>query len=245
MYQFFVESNQVTEGQIEITGNDVNHIKNVLRMKTGTQVRISEAQGADYFCQIEEVGPKRVLARILYQEREARELPVNIVLFQGLPKGDKMEFIIQKAVELGVSEIVPVAMRNCVVKLDEKKAASRILRWQGISESAAKQSRRAIVPEVTKVSDFSSAVKWASRMAVKLIPYELAEDMTRTRQILGRLEPGQDVAVFIGPEGGFTEEEVRLASENGIEPVTLGKRILRTETAGLTVLSWIMYLLEG
>ncbi len=248
MHHFFVAPEQINTGDnsVIITGQDVNHIKNVLRMKQGEELAVSNGQdGREYRCGILRMEEDRILCELRFIKEDNVELPCRIYLFQGLPKGDKMELIIQKAVELGVYSVIPLAAKRCVVKLDEKKAASRILRWQGISESAAKQSRRAIVPEVTKVSDFSSAVKWASRMAVKLIPYELAEDMTRTRQILGRLEPGQDVAVFIGPEGGFTEEEVRLASENGIEPVTLGKRILRTETAGLTVLSWIMYLLEG
>ncbi len=248
MHHFFVAPEQINTGDnsVIITGQDVNHIKNVLRMKQGEELAVSNGQdGREYRCGILRMEEDRILCELRFIKEDNVELPCRIYLFQGLPKGDKMELIIQKAVELGVYSVIPLAAKRCVVKLDEKKAASRILRWQGISESAAKQSRRAIVPEVTKVLDFSSAVKSASRMAVKLIPYELAEDMTRTRQILGRLEPGQDVAVFIGPEGGFTEEEVRLASENGIEPVTLGKRILRTETAGLTVLSWIMYLLEG
>ncbi len=248
MHHFFVAPEQINAGDnsVIITGQDVNHIKNVLRMKQGEELAVSNGQdGREYRCGILRMEEDRILCELRFIKEDNVELPCRIYLFQGLPKGDKMELIIQKAVELGVYSVIPLAAKRCVVKLDEKKAASRILRWQGISESAAKQSRRAIVPEVTKVLDFSSAVKSASRMAVKLIPYELAEDMTRTRQILGRLEPGQDVAVFIGPEGGFTEEEVRLASENGIEPVTLGKRILRTETAGLTVLSWIMYLLEG
>ncbi len=155
-----------------------------------------------------------------------------------------MEWIVQKAVELGVYKIIPVAAKRCIVKLEDKKQAARIARWQGIAESAAKQSRRAIVPEVTKVLEFSGAVSAAAGMDVKLIPYEMARDMDKTRMLMNSLKPGQDAAVFIGPEGGFEESEIALALENGVEPVTLGKRILRTETAGLTVLSWMMYLLE-
>lgn len=243
MYQFFVESNQVTEGQIEITGNDVNHIKNVLRMKTGTQVRISEAQGADYFCQIEEVGPKRVLARILYQEREARELPVNIVLFQGLPKGDKMEFIIQKAVELGVSEIVPVAMRNCVVKMDDKKAAAKIRRWQAIAESAAKQSKRSRIPVVREVMGFPEAFAYSETLDVRLIPYENQRGMEHTRELLGNLKREGSLGIFIGPEGGFDPKEIQGVLGRA-ELLSLGNRILRTETAGLVILSMLLYHLE-
>lgn len=156
-----------------------------------------------------------------------------------------MELIIQKAVELGVSGIIPVASRRCVVKLEEKKAAARRQRWQGIAEAAAKQSRRGIIPEVCRVTDFREAVRMAAHMDVRLIPYELAEGMDKTRALIDGIRPGQSVAVFIGPEGGFEQEEISLAAENGIEAITLGRRILRTETAGLAVLSWIGYALEG
>ena len=155
-----------------------------------------------------------------------------------------METVIQKAVELGVYRIIPVAARRCVVKLDERKAAAKIIRWQGIAEAAAKQSKRAVVPEVASVIPFDEAVRQTSGMDVKFIPYELAEDMSRTRAVMEALKPGQEIAVFIGPEGGFEEAEIAMALANGVEPVTLGRRILRTETAGITVLSWIMYMLE-
>lgn len=155
-----------------------------------------------------------------------------------------MELIVQKAVELGVYRILPVETKRCIVKLDEKKAESRTARWQQISESAAKQSRRGIIPEVTKPLQFRRALEIAEGMDLKLIPYELAEGMEKTRQLIESARPGQDIAVFIGPEGGFDEEEIREAEERGIEPITLGKRILRTETAPLAVLSWLMYRLE-
>ena len=173
------------------------------------------------------------------------ELPSRIHLFQGLPKADKMELIVQKAVELGAYEVVPVAARRCVARLDEKKAPSRINRWQGVAEAAAKQSRRGIIPQVHPVMNMREAVAYAHAMEVKLIPYELAENMGHTKEILEAVKPGTDIAVFIGPEGGFEQEEIELATAAGIEPVTLGRRILRTETAGLTVLSWLMYHLES
>ena len=173
------------------------------------------------------------------------ELPSKIYLFQGLPKADKMELIVQKAVELGVYEIIPVATKRAVVKLDEKKAKSKTARWQTISEAAAKQSKRRIVPQIHTVMSFKEAVNYAKEMQIKLIPYELAEGMEKTREIITSLKPGQDIAIFIGPEGGFEESEIQGALENGIMPITLGKRILRTETAGFTILSWIMYQLEG
>ena len=140
--------------------------------------------------------------------------------------------------------MITVEAKRCVVKLDDKKAAAKTARWQGIADAAAKQSKRAILPEVTEVLTFAEAVRKAAHMDVKLIPYELAADMARTRELMDSLKPGQEIAVFIGPEGGFEEGEITLAEENGLTSVTLGKRILRTETAGLTVLSWIMYALE-
>ena len=156
-----------------------------------------------------------------------------------------METVIQKAVELGVSEIIPVAMKRCVVKLDEKKAAAKVSRWQAIAEAAAKQSKRGVIPQVRQVMSWEQALEHVKNLPVKLIPYELAEDMGRTREVLEKLEPGQDIAVLIGPEGGFEEREVASAVAVGAIPITLGRRILRTETAGMTVLSWLMYLLEN
>lgn len=155
-----------------------------------------------------------------------------------------MELIIQKAVELGAYEIIPVSAKRSVVKLDEKKAKSKILRWQGIAEAAAKQSKRGIIPRVHEVMSFRDAVSYSSFAQVKMIPYELAEGMEKTKQIISGLKPGENIAVFIGPEGGFAEEEIEEAVKAGIIPITLGKRILRTETAGMTVLSILMYHLE-
>ena len=247
MYQFFVEPHQINENdkRVIITGTDVNHIKNVLRMKVGEELAVSNGQdGREYRCGILSLEENAVECELRFVKEDAVELPVKVTLFQGLPKADKMELIIQKAVELGVAEIVPVATKRCVVKLDEKKAASKIARWQGIAEAAAKQSKRGIIPQVLPVRSFKEALTQASEMDVRLIPYELASGMEHTREILGGICPGQSVAVFIGPEGGFEESEIALAEEKGVEAITLGKRILRTETAGMTVLAWLGYLLE-
>ena len=228
-----------------ITGTDVNHIKNVLRMKVGEELAVSNGiDGREYRCGIVALLDDMVACELRFIKEDAVELPVKVTLFQGLPKADKMELIIQKAVELGVTEIVPVATKRCVVKLDDKKAASKIARWQSIAEAAAKQSKRGIIPQVLPVQSFKLALKQAAEMDVRLIPYELASGMEHTRELLGSLKPGQSVAVFIGPEGGFEESEIALAGENGVESITLGKRILRTETAGMTVLAWIGYLME-
>ncbi len=248
MYQFFVEAGQINERDrsVIITGPDVNHIKNVLRMKAGEEIALSNGQdGREYRCGILRLEEDRVICELCFVKEENCELPARIYLFQALPKADKMEFVIQKAVELGVCQIIPVAARRCVVKLDEKKAAAKRRRWQEIALAAAKQSRRGVVPDVTEVSSFADAVLRASKMDVGLIPYELAGDMGKTRKLLEGIKPGQEAAVFIGPEGGFEAEEISLAAAHGLEPITLGKRILRTETAGLTILSWMIYCLEA
>lgn len=248
MYQFFVDPAQINipDRCVVITGTDVNHIKNVLRMGTGEEIAVrSGRDGREYRCAILSLGEEEIRCELRFIKEDAVELPAQVFLFQALPKGDKMELIIQKAVELGVHQVIPVAASRCVVKLDEKKASAKRARWQGIAQAAAKQSKRGVIPEVTEVSSFARAVEAAAQMDAALIPYEMAEDMSRTKGLMESLKPGQRVAVFIGPEGGFSEAEISLAQERGITPITLGKRILRTETAGLVVLSWIMYLLEG
>ena len=247
MHRFFVSPEQirVEERTVTITGPDVNHIRNVLRMKAGEELDVADGQGGrEYRCAVRGYGEDFVDCEFRFIREEGVELPSRIHLFQGLPKADKMELIIQKAVELGVYRILPVETKRCVVKLDDKKAKSKTARWQQISESAAKQSRRGIIPEVTQPLSFQKAVELAEGMDLKLIPYELAEGMEKTRRLLESVHSGQDIAVFIGPEGGFDEAEIRAAAEKGIEPITLGKRILRTETAPLAVLSWLMYRLE-
>ncbi len=246
MYQFFVEPYQIQGNRVVIEGGDVNHIKNVLRMKPGEEIAVSNGlDGKEYRCGILAFEDDRVLCELRFVKEDGVELSAQVYLFQGLPKADKMEMIIQKCVELGVYAVVPVATKRCVVKLDDKKAKSKIARWQGIAEAAAKQSKRRIVPEIMDVMSFKQAIQFVKNFEVKIIPYELAEDMNRTKEIISALVPGQKIAVFIGPEGGFDETEVQEALENETVPITLGKRILRTETAGLTIMSWIMYQLEN
>lgn len=246
MYRFFVEPSQIQDKKIIITGSDVNHIRNVLRMKIGEEIAVSNGiDNREYRCGIEEYTEQEVICALRFVKEDGVELPVKIYLFQGLPKADKMELIIQKAVELGVHEVIPVATKRCVVKLDEKKASAKVNRWQGIAEAAAKQSKRGVIPVVHDVMGMKDAVAYAHDMDVKMIPYELAEDMRHTKEIVESVKAGQSVAVFIGPEGGFEESEIQEALTAGIEPVTLGRRILRTETAGMTVLSWLMYHLES
>ncbi|RHR32976.1 16S rRNA (uracil(1498)-N(3))-methyltransferase [Clostridium sp. AF19-22AC] len=244
MHHFFTEPSQIRDPHIFITGPDVNHMKNVLRIMPGERVGISDGQGTDYICEVDRLEETEVVLNILSSEKSYSELASRIYLFQGLPKGDKMELIIQKAVELGVFEIVPVATRRAVVKLDEKKAKKKTERWNAIALGAAKQSGRSLIPEVKPVMRFAEALEYAKELDVLLIPYEMAEGMEKTKEIISAVRQGQSVGVFIGPEGGFDEEEVEKAAAEGAQPVTLGRRILRTETAGLTVLSILMYHLE-
>ena len=252
MQHFFVSPSQINGHTIVITGEDVNHIKNVLRMKPGEEISIGNgADDNEYRASIKEIKDDEIICDLLFVKEDGVELPVGITLFQGLPKSDKMDTIIQKAVELGAVRIVPVATERAVVKLDAKKAASKKERWQKISEAAAKQSKRAIVPEVTLPITMSEAVNMAASMNAAAIPYELENGMDgmnafvdRVKSLAGNKDTKPEVAVFIGPEGGFADEEIELAGNAGITPVSLGRRILRTETAGMTVLSILMYALE-
>lgn len=253
MHSFFVTPSQVEGDRIYIEGSDVNHMKNVLRMHPGERLMVSDGNNCRYLCEIyayetQEAGEGetgQAVLHVLLKEEEDRELPSRIYLFQGLPKQDKMELVVQKCVELGVYEIIPTAMKRCVVKLDEKKAQKKSNRWQQIAESAAKQAGRGIIPRVTEVLSFEEALKKAGELDVLLFPYELAEGMKETKKIISEIKPGQSVGIFIGPEGGFEKDEAVLAIKAGAKEITLGKRILRTETAGLSIVSVLMFHLEG
>lgn len=268
MYHFFADSSQLIDDgkKIIIDGSDYNHMVNVLRMKIGEEFSVSikdeisdlgEIQTdltdemisfdgvKEYRFGIESITATELVGELRFVKESGAELPSRIYLFQGLPKADKMELIIQKAVELGAFQIVPVSMKRSVVKLDEKKAANKVKRWQAISEAAAKQSKRAFVPEISMPMTFKQAVAFCADMDVKLLPYEMAEGMEKTRELIEGVKPGQSIAIFVGPEGGFADEEVNFAQDAGFSAITMGKRILRTETAGFTMLSWLMYKLEA
>ena len=236
MQHFFVDASQVSEETIRIEGTDVNHMKNVLRMRIGEEVTVSDGQGKEYLCQVRDFEEEQVQLKIVETKASDAELPSKIYLFQGLPKQEKMELIVQKCVELGIYTVVPVSMKRCVVKLDAKKGAKKVERWNTIAASAAKQSGRGIVPEVMSVKTYKEALEMAKNLDVVLVPYECAEGMDH--------KPGQSVGIFIGPEGGFDPDEIALACETGGQVITLGKRILRTETAGLALLSVLMFQLE-
>lgn len=246
MLHLFADPSDVQDELLTITGPEVNHIRNVMRLKPGEEISVSiGGDGKEYRYGIESYTEDSVLCRLRFVKDKEVELPVKVLLFQGLPKADKMDLIVQKAVELGAAEIIPVSMERCVVKLDAGKAAKKTARWQTIAESAASQSRRSIIPRVLAPMSMREAVEYAkAQTEVRVIPYELQEDDGSVKQYLESLKEGQSVSIFIGPEGGFTPTEVELAKEAGIRPISLGRRILRTETAGLAILSWLIYILE-
>lgn len=249
MYHFYTDRTNIADGYVTVTGEDVNHIKNVLRMRIGEELIICDKEGTDHFCRIAGFEDGTVRAEILRSGNTEAELDTKIYLLQGMPKKDKMEMIIQKAVELGVYEIVPVMTKRVIVKLDDdKKEAKKLERWQAIAEAAAKQSGRGIIPRVHPVISFKEALKYAQDFDVNMIPYENADNsdsgMEHSRELVRSLKGKKSASIMIGPEGGFEESEVMSAIDAGFSAISLGKRILRTETAGMAALAAIMFELD-
>ena len=242
MYNFFVKQEQLNN-LYEISGGDFNHIKNVLRMKVGEQILVTFNEQTD-LCEIVEFKEDCALAKILEKNYKESELPIRVYLFQGLPKSDKMELIIQKAVELGVYKIVPVEMNRCVVKLDAKKKNQKTERYNAIAEAGAKQSKRNVIPQVENVLSFKEALDLAKTLDLFIAPYESEKGVESTKLALSKIKKGMSVGVIIGPEGGFDDKEIEKVKEIGAEVVSLGKRILRTETASITALSMLMLYTE-
>lgn len=242
MNRFFVDMDgREASTSITITGGDVNHIRNVLRLKIGEQILISDGRGRDYYCRISDIDSEQVVADIEDVCDNFAELPVEVTLFQGYPKSDKMDLIVQKMVELGVHRIVPVFTARTVVKLDAKKAAKKTERYNLIAEAAAKQSGRGLVPEVLSPVTFAQAIKMASELDMNIIPYEEAEGLEYSRRVISDIQGKKSLGIFIGPEGGFSRDEVEQAMAAGAKSITLGHRILRTETAGLAVMAIVMF----
>lgn len=239
MYNFFVSEESRRENLFYITGGDFNHIKNVLRIRPGETVLVSHG-GITSLCRLSGYENDTAVAEIVEETYRNTELPVTVCLFQGLPKGDKLELIIQKTVELGISEIIPVEMHRSIVRLDEKKKSAKRERWQAIAESAAKQSKRSVIPAVSEVLSFTAALEKMKEMDLLLVPYENENGMTALRESLGKLRAGMRVGILIGPEGGFEEREAEAAVRAGGVCVSLGQRILRTETAAITAAGMCM-----
>lgn len=246
MYRFYVSADQLAEKEVFISGGDVNHIKNVLRLEVGDWIVACDGNGTDYVSRIQSICSDEVVASIEKVQPTGTELPVRITLFQGMPKKDKLELIIQKAVELGACEIVPVMTKRTVVKLSEKKKINkRLERWQSIAYAAAKQCDRGIIPTVHKPVSYEEALAMADQLDYNVIPYELQTGMEEARKIVDQACKQRFLGIFIGPEGGFEPEEVERAMTRNIHPMTLGKRILRTETAGMALLSILMFQMQG
>lgn len=243
MYNFFIDEKNINCDKCIINGADYNHIKNVLRMRVGENLLVS-CNNESHLCEITNFENDAVICNITQKNYQNTNLPVNIYLFQGLPKSDKMEFIIQKSVELGVFEIIPVEMKYSIVKIDKKKETSKITRWQAISESASKQSKRNFIPIVSNILTFSEALNMAKNLDLLLVPYENKNGMIATKDALSLIKSGMNVGIMIGPEGGFDVNEIEKVMSVDGKIISLGKRILRTETAALTGLSMLMLYAE-
>ena len=243
MHNFFVEGSRRAEDTFRITEGDFNHIKNVLRMREGDTFLVS-CEGIRYLCRLAEYKTDAAVAQIVEENYGDTSLPVKIYLFQGLPKADKMEWIIQKTVELGVEGIYPVSMSRCIVKMDDSKKKNKTARWQAIAESAAKQSKRSAIPEVHDAISYKETIAMAGEMDLFLVPYENKDGMTPTREALEAIRPGMSVGILIGPEGGFSESEIDDAIRAGGRAISLGRRILRTETAAITAVGMCMLYTE-
>lgn len=244
MFNFFVDEKNKSDNCYYIQGKDFNHIKNVLRMNAGDTFLVS-CGGTSDLCEITLISSDTVTAEIIEKNYNNTELPIEITLFQGLPKADKMELIIKHTTELGVSKIVPTEMKRCVVKLDDKKKDNKIARWQTIAESAAKQSKRNIVPTVGSVMSFKEMLSAVKDYDLFIIPYENKEGMTATKENLSAIKKGMKIAILIGSEGGFEEKEIMEAVSCGGKTISLGKRILRTETAAITAVGMVMLYTEA
>lgn len=247
MPKFFVKSEQVKDNKIYIIKDDVNHIKNVLRAQIGEKIEICNSDTSENFlCKIEKIEKEKIECNILEKMKNNVESDIHVTIFQGLPKSDKMEYIIQKAVELGVYDITPVEMKRCVVKLNEKDKIKKQQRWQKISEVAAKQSGRNIIPKINETIDIKEIANKVNDYDLFLVAYE-KEEKNLLKDELKKISTSKDnikIALLIGPEGGLEDDDVKLLSINGAKVITLGKRILRTETVALNVISIIMYELE-
>lgn len=252
MPKFFVKQDQIKDNEILIIGQDVNHIKKVLRAKIGDELQICNSQnGENFLCRIQRLEEDNITCEIKEKIKEQVESNIEVTIFQGLPKADKMEYIIQKAVELGVHNITPVEMKRCVVKLNEKDKDKKILRWQKISEVAAKQCGRDIIPEINNITNIKNICDLVTEYDILLVAYENEKQNTLKSElenikdnILNKQNTKIKIGIIIGPEGGLEDKDVEMLKQAGAKIITLGKRILRTETVALNVLSIIMYELE-
>ena len=240
MHKFFVGATSIRDNEICITGDDVKHISGVLRLRKGELIQVCDGNSTEYICSISSIEKKQVLCHIEKSFESMSEPPVSITLYQGLPKSQKMDLIIQKCTEIGVCRIVPIKTSRVVVKAEEKDLGSKLERWRRIAEEASKQSNRGRIPEIGSLIDFETALQEAGGLDLAVMPYEL-EKAVGLRHALAPRKRVMTAAILIGPEGGFEEEEVNEAISRGITPITLGPRIFRTETAGFVSAACILY----
>lgn len=239
MHRFFADASCIDDNVITVTGDDVQHISRVLRLKCGDCIEICDMCGTDYLCTVSSVSKTAVTADIIKKMPNSSESNLNITLYQGIPKGDKLDFIIQKSVELGAKRIVPVVMQRTVVKL--KNAALKTERQSKIAAEAAKQSKRGIIPKVSSPISFDDMINEIKNSdALSILAYE-NEEQTDIKSVLKNNGNMTDINIIIGPEGGFEDDEIKSAKEANINIVTLGPRILRCETAPVAVISAVMY----
>lgn len=241
MPKFFVPKENIKDNEILICGEDVIHIKRVLRSQVGDELSLCDGMGVNYNVRIVEISDKEIVSKIISSQKSDTEPPICVTLYQGLPKASKMDYIIQKTTELGILNIVPVKMARCVVKIENKKDAQKKQeRWQKIAEEAAKQSGRGVIPLVCEPVTFDEAISGLKNADIYFAPYE-CETKKKLKEVLTSTKTSKNISFIIGPEGGFDLAEVEKLKENNISTITLGNRILRTETAGEAVLSMIMY----
>ncbi|WP_408954870.1 16S rRNA (uracil(1498)-N(3))-methyltransferase [Natroniella sp. ANB-PHB2] len=239
MHHFFVKPTAIIDGEVTITGQDVRHITRSLRLDSGDKISVADGEGKKYIIELVELTEKSVKGKV-HQDFVAKVEPdTKVTLVQGLPKSKKMDLIAQKTTELGVEEIIPVETERSIVKLKPSKAKRRQKRWQKIAKEAAKQSGRAKIPEVKELVGFEEIISLAKEYDLALIPWE--EEEGSLKEVIAGNNKMERVMIVIGPEGGFSKQEVERAKEAGIKPVSLGSRILRTETAGLATLSMLLY----
>ncbi len=240
MPRFFVHPEQIREDELIIT-EDAHHIKDVLRIQAGEVLEVCDGQGTDYQAEIENMTGEEIKCRILSQGPSVSESSIHITLFQGLPKSDKMEWILQKGTELGISSFVPVDMQRCVVRYDAKKEIKKTERFRKIAESAAKQSGRGRIPEVKEPQSFLQTVEDVKNYDLFLVPYEAGLDHSLKKTLNALPQMPKTVAILIGPEGGIDPGEVEALTGAGAKIVGLGPRILRTETAGMAAATMLLY----
>lgn len=251
MPKFFIKQDQIQNNKIEIIGQDVNHIKNVLRKRSEDTIEICDQDTSkNYLAKIVSLEKNSIVCNILEELQNKVESNLHIHIFQGIPKSDKMELIIQKSVELGANEITPVAMKRCIAKISPKDEPKKIQRWQKISEVASKQCGRDIVPKINNITNVQNICNLCSNYDIVLVAYELEQENKLKTELQNLKKVIQEkekikIAVVIGPEGGLEKADIDFLSSNGAKVVTLGKRILRTETVALNIISVIIYELES